>query len=79
MAGGLNLTATAAILKCGTISDPAHIEALRAQAAETMPASVAAPASASAPGTPGQVAYDAGHLYVCVAANTWVRVAVATF
>ncbi len=40
---------------------------------------VAAPATATSTGTAGQVAYDATHFYVCVATNTWVRVALATF
>jgi hypothetical protein len=38
---------------------------------------VAAPASATAQGKPGQIAYDATHFYVCVAANTWVRATLA--
>jgi hypothetical protein len=33
------------------------------------------PASAAAPGTAGQLAYDGTHLYVCVAANTWKTIA----
>mgnify|MGYP000108356736 CR=1 FL=1 len=37
------------------------------------------PASASAVGTAGQMAYSATHLYVCVAANTWVRTSLTTF
>lgn len=43
------------------------------------PAWKPAPATAASPGIAGQVAYDATHLYVCVATNTWVRVALATF
>tara|TARA_R100000664_G_C2753344_1_gene140737 strand:- start:1543 stop:1785 length:243 start_codon:yes stop_codon:yes gene_type:complete len=39
----------------------------------------AAPASAAAAGTPGQIAADASYFYVCVAANTWKRVAIATW
>lgn len=39
----------------------------------------AAPATATSPGAPGQVAYDSTHFYVCVAANTWVRATLATF
>lgn len=42
-------------------------------------ASSAAPASAGATGTPGQMAYESGFLYVCVAADTWERVAIATW
>lgn len=34
-----------------------------------------APASGSATGTAGQIAYDATNLYICVAANTWKTVA----
>jgi hypothetical protein len=37
------------------------------------------PASAIAAGTAGQLAYASGWLYVCVAANTWQRVAIATW
>lgn len=40
---------------------------------------VAVPASASAAGVPGQWAADASYHYVCTAANTWVRHAVATW
>jgi hypothetical protein len=40
---------------------------------------VAAPASATATGKAGQIAYDATHIYVCVATNVWVRAVLATF
>ena len=40
---------------------------------------VAAPSTASSAGTAGQIAYDATHIYVCVATNTWVRATLATF
>lgn len=35
------------------------------------------PASASATGVAGQLAWDATHLYICVATNTWTRVTLA--
>ncbi len=38
-----------------------------------------APASASAAGAAGQVEWDSGYVYVCTAANTWKRAAVATW
>lgn len=31
------------------------------------------PANSSSNGTPGQLAWDSGHLYLCVANNTWIR------
>ena len=40
---------------------------------------VAAPASASASGEPGQIAYDGSYIYVCTAADTWRRASIATW
>lgn len=37
------------------------------------------PATAGATGTTGQIAWDANYFYVCVATNTWQRVAHATW
>lgn len=38
-----------------------------------------APASAGATGSAGQIAWDADYIYICVATNTWKRVAIATW
>ena len=38
-----------------------------------------APASAAAAGREGTIAWSSTHLYVCVAADTWKRVAIATW
>ena len=38
-----------------------------------------APASATATGVLGEIRFTADHIYVCVATNTWKRVAIATF
>lgn len=40
---------------------------------------VAVPASATAPGSVGQWAADSTYLYVCIAANTWVRSTLTTW
>jgi hypothetical protein len=37
------------------------------------------PASASATGSQGQIAWDANYMYVCTATDTWKRVALATW
>mgnify|MGYP005693054397 FL=1 len=37
------------------------------------------PANSSASGTTGEIAYDTNYIYVCVATNTWKRVALSTF
>ena len=37
------------------------------------------PASATAAGTVGQIAWDASYIYVCTATNTWKRAAIATW
>lgn len=40
---------------------------------------VDAPTLASDPGSPGEVAFDSTHFYVCVADDTWVRCSLATW
>ena len=40
---------------------------------------VKVPSTATSNGIQGQVAYDSTHFYVCVAKNTWVRVALASW
>jgi len=37
------------------------------------------PASAAAAGNAGEICWDANYLYICVATNTWKRVAIATW
>lgn len=37
------------------------------------------PATASSPGNPGQIVYDTSYLYICIATNTWRRIAHATW
>jgi hypothetical protein len=37
------------------------------------------PASAAASGTAGEIGWDSGFIYVCVAANTWKRAALSTW
>jgi len=44
-----------------------------------MAAPTLVPASASATGSAGQIAWDANYIYVCTATNTWKRVAIATW
>lgn len=43
------------------------------------PASGSAPASATASGRAGQIAYDSTYIYVCVATNTWRRATLASW
>lgn len=43
------------------------------------PVSASAPATAASAGVAGQIAYDSGFIYVCVATNTWKRVAIASW
>lgn len=40
---------------------------------------VAVPSTATSTGSVGQIAYNSTHLYVCVATNTWVKVARVAF
>jgi len=40
---------------------------------------VTAPGSASSNGIKGQIAYDSGFIYICIATNTWRRAAIASW
>lgn len=42
-------------------------------------ASPAVPSSTTSSGRPGQIAWSGTHLYLCTAANTWVRAALSTW
>ena len=42
-------------------------------------ASSSVPATATSAGTAGQIAYDATHIYVCIATNSWIRASAATW
>ena len=37
------------------------------------------PSSSSSPGYYGQIAWDTNYIYICVATNTWSRVALSSF
>lgn len=46
---------------------------------ELLPTASGAPASAVAAGKPGQIAFDATHIYLCIADNSWVRATLAAW
>lgn len=54
---------------------------LAGQAARSLTGSVPGqpPASATAPGQPGQIAHDSEYFYLCVALNTWKRSPLTTW
>ena len=66
----LNVTQQSAVRYLGLL-----IQAIQ----QTFPNFVPPPATATSPGTPNQVAFDATHFYVCIATNQWVRTTLATF
>lgn len=37
------------------------------------------PAATGSSGSAGQIAYDSGYVYICVAKNTWKRAALTTW
>ena len=51
----------------------------RGSAFVTLSTRVAAPSTAASTGRAGDFAYDSSYFYVCTAANTWKRVAIATW
>jgi hypothetical protein len=56
----------------GTLVANAASNAFRITTAQT-------PASATATGTAGTIAWDTSYIYVCTATNTWKRVAISTW
>lgn len=44
-----------------------------------LPSWASPPATATSPGTAGQIAYDSSYLYVCVATSAWRRVAISSW
>jgi hypothetical protein len=73
--GALNEAGEVTVDSSGNITSTANVTT----ATINLGALNTAPASASATGTVGQIRIDASHIYVCVASNTWKRVAIAAF
>jgi hypothetical protein len=67
-AGGQSITYSAIINPSGQLS-----------LSETVVLKSKTPASATAPGVAGEVCWDAGYVYVCVATNAWRRAALAAW
>ena len=59
----------------------AYATDLAGQASRVLSGSVPStvPASAAAPGRPGQIAFDASYIYVCTASGAWKRAALSTW
>lgn len=49
------------------------------QSASKLTTATQTPASAAATGTTGTITWDSSYVYVCIAANTWKRAAIATW
>jgi hypothetical protein len=60
-------------------SDLSSMQVSNGSAFLTIPTVVAVPSTATSTGKPGQIAYSSTWIYVCVATNTWVRSALATW
>jgi hypothetical protein len=74
-------TANLGLTKVAQHTEDPVVDAVNANAAilDNAAIIVAAPSTATSAGKAGQIAYDATHIYVCVATNTWVRALLATF
>jgi len=67
------------VQSAGTLTSMAAITAANVTLAARPIIPTHTPSSATATGTAGEIAWDANYLYVCVASNTWKRVAIATW
>lgn len=73
--GGSPVTASGS----GAALTPASVTTSGTVSAGKLVGGANTPASAVATGTTGTIAWDATHIYVCVATNTWVRADLATW
>lgn len=84
---GNTTNAAAAIKRIGTLleiklaDDSAYtnLKALGVEVTGPLVVATSTPASAAAAGTAGTIAWDSNYIYICVATNTWKRVAIATW
>lgn len=67
------------VQSAGTLTSMAAITAANVTLGSKPVLPTHTPASATASGTAGEVAWDADYIYVCTAANTWKRVAISTW
>ncbi|QDP66377.1 MAG: hypothetical protein Unbinned1819contig1001_23 [Prokaryotic dsDNA virus sp.] len=67
------------VMAAGTLTSMAAITAANVTLGARPIIPTHTPSSASATGTAGEIAWDASYIYVCVASNTWKRVAVSTW
>lgn len=70
--GNGNILTVAAVAKSGSYTDLSGKP-------PTAPALVAPPTSSTAPGSTGQISWDANYIYICVNTNTWKRTALTTW
>ena len=67
------------VQSAGTLTSMAAITAANVTLGSRPVLPTHTPASASATGTAGEVAWDADYIYVCTATDTWKRVAISTW
>ncbi len=62
----------------GTVSKDVTANTVKITSSLTVPVATA-PSAADAIGQVGEIRFGSGYIYVCVAANTWKRVAISTW
>jgi len=75
--GGSSSAIDSALLKGNNLSDLTDAATARTNLGVVSKGST--PSSASGTGTTGQIASDTNYIYVCIATDTWKRVAIATW
>ena len=74
-----NATTATTATTAATVTTPAQPAITSLGTLTSLTIASAPPANATAPGTAGTIAWEAGFLYVCTSANVWQRVVIATF
>lgn len=75
----LTMKGTGVSILKGTTAETLDVSGEARFAANPLISTSDAPAAAGSSGKVGEIAWDSTHLYICVAANTWKRVAISTW
>src|SRR3954468_1761383 len=79
IAGGNNAVVNTTILFANTPVPHVTVGNNALSTANLILRTSSAPANSSANGVAGRMVWDSGYLYVCIATNSWKRVALGTF
>ena len=77
--GGLTSVSTFTVSGATTLSSTLSVSGTSTFAGNVVVGNVYVPTANTSPGVKGQITYDSGYVYICVAVNTWKRASIAAW